>query len=722
MFILAVSAAGLLCPGPPGPDSGSAASAPTPAGTPATSAPSPPERLGPPPATTIEPGARAAAEAPLSIAHPSIRLLDTDGNDVRLSGRPVSPMRTCNEGCHDTEYIAAHNYHALAGQDQQAPPGQVPGGRPWDTSPGAFGRWSPLAFRYLSPADDARFDLGTPGWVLEFGWRHVGGGPAVSSRTGEPLLAIDPAGAPTLETSVLDEATGEPRRWDWQRSGVAELNCFLCHLARPANDARIEALQRGEFAWAATATLERTGLVERTPSGWRWERSRFDADGWVRGDSLGIRPPGSAHCGQCHGLVHAGENPVWPKPGLSEWSTETTGQVFSAQKMFASAVNLSGKYELDRPWDIHAERLMECTNCHYLMNDPAYSSEVFELRPAHLAFDSRRQEIGEFLKRPDHNFVKGWSAQGTVANSLDGSMRRCEGCHDAASVHTWLPYKKRHMERLLCEACHVPKVHAPARRVTDWTVLLPDGGPRVEYRGVEGSVQDPASLVVGYRPVLLPRDIGDGSLPRLAPHNLRASWYWIYGHPSRLVRLYDLRQAFMEGGVYRPEIVAAFDENGDGTVALEELILDTPRKTSAVRGRLQALGLENLRIAGEIQPFSVHHGVAAGVYVTRACETCHSKSSAITAEFPLADAVPGGVIPALVGDANVRRGAVIEVAADGRLSYRPATMDEGFYVMGHDRSRGVDFTGLTIIVAVILGAFVHGGLRYHHARSRREGT
>ena len=54
------------------------------------------------------------------IAHPLFQLLDSDGRSVLTSGGPVSPMRTCGGGCHDTEYIAEFNYHAWLGADEDA--------------------------------------------------------------------------------------------------------------------------------------------------------------------------------------------------------------------------------------------------------------------------------------------------------------------------------------------------------------------------------------------------------------------------------------------------------------------------------------------------------------------------------------------------------------------------------------------------------------------------
>ncbi len=76
-----------------------------------------------------------------------------------------------------------------------------------------------------------------PEWLMSF-TRHVGGGPAQTSRDGQPLttLAPDPSNP---ETSLIDPTTGEATAWDWGTSGTVEMNCFLCHIAQPNNEARL---------------------------------------------------------------------------------------------------------------------------------------------------------------------------------------------------------------------------------------------------------------------------------------------------------------------------------------------------------------------------------------------------------------------------------------------------------------------------------------------------
>lgn len=657
---------------------------------------------------------RAGGSDGVSIVHPSVLLRDIEGVDVLSSRRPVSPVQTCGT-CHDTEFIVAHSYHAYMGLDEMSNPGTGPGWRAWETSPGLFGDWDPLFYRYLTPPGDDLLDMGAADWIRSFGRLHAGGGPAVVDRTGVQLtdLKVGDAGAISF-----DEDTGARSVWNWRQSGVAEFNCFMCHLASPDNEARVIALREGRFEWSATATLRGTGLVARENSTWEWIDEAFDEDGLPSPERLRIMPPSSNHCGQCHGLVHMDERPVIPEyGGISTLSTETKGQIFSPQLLSRSGMNLEGKEHLGAPWDVHAEWLLECSDCHFALNNPAFTTK-WSGSGRDLYFDGRRLGIDEFLTTPDHNFAKGRSAQGTIADNLDGTMRRCEDCHSVERSHQWLPYKRRHMDRLLCEVCHVPEVRAPARRVTDWTVLTKTGGPRVEYRGVRGGVFDPAAIVSGYRPVLLPREGRDGAPTRLAPHNLITSWFWIHGDPPRPVRLYDLKRAFFEGGSYHPDVVSALDTDGDGGISEPELLLDTRCKVTTIRQRLKSLGLSEPRVIAEIQPYSLHHGVVTGKWATRECTRCHSKTSDMSRDFILAGTIPGGVAATPVEGTNALMMGEIKIEG-GRLLYTPVTMEDGFYILGHDRWDTIDTVGAMVVLGAFAAVIVHGGIRLAISRSRR---
>jgi len=656
--------------------------------------------------------------------HPTFPLLDEMGENVLDSGAPVSTMETCG-ACHDTAFIAEHSYHADVGLSELTGTGEAPTGRPWDTGPGLFGKWDPLTYRYLSPAGDERVDLTTPEWIQLMGARHVGGGPAVLSREGEALEALWGAAA-GVQTQAVDPETGEMVPWNWEESGTVEMNCFLCHMGNPDNEARIAALEAGEFRWANTATLGASGIVEAEGEGWTWNEAAFNEDGELADAYVSVQDPTDENCGQCHGTVHTDvQTPlVLEACDDDEWSTLTTGQVFSPQRIARSGLNLTDKETLARSWDIHAERVVGCTDCHYSLNNPIYYEETGELRPDHLEFDPRRIDLGEYLERPLHQFAKGDSAQTFTAHEFDGSLRRCESCHSIDATHDWLPYKERHTTALSCESCHVPKLYAPAQQMVDWTVLEEDGSAVTACRGIADQGTTPGTtLIEGYEPVLLPRTDADGT-SKLAPYNMITSWYWVYGAEGneRPVPLRDLQAAWLEDGAYPDEIVATFDTDGNGRLEEVELLLDSEAKSTLIASRLEALDLENPRITGEVQPYNIAHNVAEGEWATKECRTCHSEDSRVTQPLLLAERTPGGVLPVLVSESSTQlRGEVVS-DDDGTLTYQPTTKGNretgvpSRYLLGHDSLAWVDLLGGLLFLGTIAGAGIHGGLRYFAAR------
>ncbi|MCB1602871.1 MAG: hypothetical protein KDI66_22840, partial [Xanthomonadales bacterium] len=198
--------------------------------------------------------------------------------------------------------------------------------------------------------------------------------------------------------------------WDWEESGTLEMNCFLCHLETPNNDARVAAIQSGEFGDANTSTLLGLNIVSEGGEGWAYNPEAFNENGELKNDLLGLQDPTNANCAACHGEVHVSDEPLTLSAcDLNSSQTATTGQVISAQRINQSGVNLSGKNELDHSWDVHAERQLQCTDCHYALNNPSHLSELQSTNPEHLVYDPRSLEIGEYLLRPDHNFARGQS-------------------------------------------------------------------------------------------------------------------------------------------------------------------------------------------------------------------------------------------------------------------------------------------------------------------------
>ncbi|MCA9922898.1 MAG: cytochrome b/b6 domain-containing protein [Anaerolineales bacterium] len=650
--------------------------------------------------------------------HPTFALLDANGNNVLDSGEPVSTTQTCG-ACHDADFIVTHSFHADVGLSSFTEAGTLENGRVWDSSAGYFGKWNPFGYRYLSPAGDDIIDMTTPEWLMYFGARHVGGGPAEYGRDGQPLTSL-PASADNPETSIFDLETDEMVAWDWNESGVVEMNCFLCHTINPNNEARVASLASGEFKWANTATLLGTGIVDQSGTDWQYNETAFAEDGTLQEGAIAIQDPSNENCSQCHGLVHVDAQTPLVLEGCSadQWSTITTGQIVSPQKLNNSGMNLADKNELTRSWDVHAERVINCTDCHYSLNNPIYYQEADDTRPDHLLFDPRRIDIGEYLYRPLHQFAKGSSAQGTLAPELDNTLRRCESCHSIDATHDWLPYKERHTDALSCESCHIPQMYSSARQSMDWTVLQLDSTPQSECRGTEGEGETFSSvLITGYQPVLLPRDNGDGTTS-LAPHNLITTWFWVYGDPPRPVPLRNLEAAWLDGDNYHDDIMSVFDHNGDGKLDDSELIIDSIAKEEVITNRLIAQGLTNLRITGEIQPYSINHDVTHDEWVTQDCQTCHGTDSRITQPLQLAGYAPAGVMPTLVQDTNTSLSGNLYTDDNGKLFYQPLTENAGLYVLGHDNVNWIDLAGALIFIGTVLGASVHGGLRYFAVRRR----
>ena len=656
-----------------------------------------------------------AAENKSSSLHPTFPLLDKDGENVLDSGEPVSTLNTCG-ACHDTEFISSHSYHADVGLSNFSPTGEISDGRVWDTSPGLFGKWDPLTYRYLSMEGDQRIDLTTPGWLQEFGVRHVGGGPATTSQEGIPLEELDP-GLNDLQSSIVDLNSAKLVPWNWNESGVIEMNCFLCHIPDPDADARAEAIHSGQFNWANTATLVSSGIVEERGGQYLWNKDAFLADGELASAYIKIQDPTNENCGQCHGLVHDNLSEPLVTGGCvpERMRTVTTGQIISGQELSDSGMNLAEKESLSRSWDIHAERLVNCTDCHFSLNNPVYYQEDEDSRPEHLIFDPRRIKIGEYLQQPDHQFARGQSAQSSINPELVDTMRRCESCHSTESGHDWLPYQERHFESMSCESCHIPKIYSNALAQLDYTVLAPGSEPLKDCRGIDGNPNSMDSLITGFEPVLLPREDVDGNI-KLAPYNLVSAWYWIYGDPPRPVRLQDLEAAYFEDGEYHADLKEAFDGDRNGDLDLPELVLDDLEKEKVVAGRLQELGLENPRIVGDVQPYSINHNVANGEWVTRDCEECHGSGSRIYQPFKLASYIPGGTLPEFSPGSNVQAtGDLFLDEGSGELFYLPLASDENYYILGHDRINWVDLIGSLIFMGVVLAIATHAGLRFYYS-------
>ncbi|HSL17504.1 MAG TPA: formate dehydrogenase subunit gamma [Methylomirabilota bacterium] len=346
--------------------------------------------------------------------HPPIYLLDANGDTIdpitdENASAPFSIKQTCGM-CHDYDVIT-QGYHFQMGWDVVSDDYGVEAGRPWSLSNGLMGRWYPFAFRQLAKKSNEHPDeidltvydfvgFSSPGrGEPPCGACHPGGGGLEFDRDGERYderLAGEPELAETLD--------GDYHRSKWDRSGVVEADCLICHLEGYDFESRVDQLKNGNYKWAVVAG-SRIGIVEGAVRRDQepevlYEKRLFNADGTITLEMSW--PPPDENCEYCHGRSDV------KKRGFS-WN-----DIFNP--------------------DIHNQQGISCTACH----------------PAGL----------------DHQIAKGTEPAFTLAPELDGSNKSCEECHMqgylGAPVPEHVSIRPSHLARITCESCHIPQLNRAA--------------------------------------------------------------------------------------------------------------------------------------------------------------------------------------------------------------------------------------------------------------------
>ena len=184
------------------------------------------------------------------VKHPPIPLLDDQGNHVKDTGKPYSPVKSCGEGsgCHDYEGMT-HAYHFEMGRDEVSDDYGAKRGLPHLVGPGYFGGYNcmsgdvpTITAKKNNPNPNLFADYGAPGFVRACLSCHVGGGYAEKDRNGLRYDKKADASIPLYDgdyyTRGYSNAVGfmdktsddELHKWDWRKSGVAEADCLLCHV------------------------------------------------------------------------------------------------------------------------------------------------------------------------------------------------------------------------------------------------------------------------------------------------------------------------------------------------------------------------------------------------------------------------------------------------------------------------------------------------------------
>jgi len=236
---------------------------------------------------------------------------------------------------------------------------------------------------------------------------HPGGGGLEFDRDGkryDTRLKAEPALAQSLDGDYFKSA--------WDKTGVVEADCFVCHLPGYNFQDRLKQLIFQNFKWASTAAsgiAQVTGFVRegQTPKV-VYNKRLFNEDGKIQLDLAG--PPPSQNCTFCHSFADM------RKRGFS-WNDRINH-------------------------DVHNLRGLECADCHWSIDK-------------------------------EHNFAKGDENVSSVRDDLDNTMKNCRQCHEqgfmGAPRPAHLSIRPNHLEKLACETCHIPVLHRAAAEGFDVT-------------------------------------------------------------------------------------------------------------------------------------------------------------------------------------------------------------------------------------------------------------
>jgi len=545
----------------------------------------------------------AYSQAP---AHQKIVLKGFDGNPLAADSKtPYSPKRTCG-ACHDYDRIT-NGYHFQQGRTDRT--GKITirdtfdSRAPWNLSSGMYGKHSlasddssQLARKVstqLSEIDKTSFYF-----VQNCGGCHPGGGPGEYDRKGNlyyneetKKFGYELSGdIPALDGDYTpfsdgDRVSGAP----WDKSGVSEADCLICHLRGYRWKERAAALKGGFFkagpsvgaGWAdVNPPQEGAEALKRDPVTIDFTKKEIAV--FENLHLQIVRKPADENCWACH----AGS--CGKKNGL-QWSPES---------------------------DVHKSKGLSCISCH----------------PADR----------------EHNFAKGNTLQQTVRDDLDNTMFSCEDCHyrrkDKKAPSYRHPFSPRHMKRIACETCHIPFQMASADLVYD----LASTGSLVSFDTTVFLTGDSLDLK---KPVTEPissmwypqiRDVKG----RVVPVKSLIVMYW--GDLDEKTNVVKPVFLWKVRGMAKPPLR---DDNGDGIPEINSF--DEIKAFLKVLRSNDSLGvpiakhpvllkggfLYHLDKKGEVEKikheqadpvdFSLSHNVVSGANVVgaRGCKDCHSKNS-----------------------------------------------------------------------------------------------
>jgi hypothetical protein len=298
-----------------------------------------------------------------SAKHLPVQLKDAEGNKIDPNdpeAKPYSPRATCG-GCHSYKTIS-EGYHFQMGADKISDDFGAKSGKTWILSDGMMGKQFHMSYEQLAKkknSKEAEIALTTYQFAQTCGKCHPGGGLLERDRDGEPYdkrQAAEPALAASFD--------GDYHKAAWDKSGVLEIDCLLCHQRDYNIEARNAQLTQANFKWAAAAGSGLAAVEGSVKEGQTPKTTYNNAKFAVGKPVIDISKPADRNCLFCHaeaevkkrGHVWDGRNQdVHTAAGLKCVSCHTSGLDHQILKGRSSEVTVREDLDSDR---------LSCASCH----------------------------------------------------------------------------------------------------------------------------------------------------------------------------------------------------------------------------------------------------------------------------------------------------------------------------------------------------------------------
>jgi len=324
---------------------------------------------------------------------------------------------------------------------------------------------------------------------------HTGGGPTEFDRDGMKYydavtgeFGYEKLGKTANDVVLdgdyaeIDTKTGALRAAPWDKTGVAETDCLLCHRA----DRAVNGGKSMNWVWRTATLRAKDKLVDSggdpVPA---FATAATAGQGWFSGMTMKPVPAGKPPMAATLDVDYG--------PGLSDGSlTERNGQLYVSAGAIANSpkdyacwgchvtpdLKKRGRTWFDADKDVHYAAFNRLDDA-----DPSN-----DIPPGESTACTKCHPAGLDGMKFNHNIAKGNANLGSVRNDTDyDGFRTCRECHlaDSATRDPNAPFPadkifhdERHIGVLSCEACHIPHKADPADLVVDNSV----SGSTVAYK------------------------------------------------------------------------------------------------------------------------------------------------------------------------------------------------------------------------------------------------